>query len=53
MQHGDESALFAGELYRMYARWCETHNYKIELISESPSESGGFKEVLSIQDFKK
>ncbi len=42
---GDESSLFAGELYRMYARWCETHNYKIELISESPSEVGGFKEI--------
>ena len=43
---GDESALFAGELYRMYARWCETHNYKIELISESPAEAGGFKEII-------
>jgi peptide chain release factor 1 len=43
---GDESALFAGELYRMYARWCETHNFKIELLNESPSESGGFKEVI-------
>ena len=42
---GDESALFAGELYRMYARWAETHNYKIELINESPSEAGGFKEI--------
>lgn len=43
---GDESALFAGELYRMYIRWCETHNYKTELISESPAEVGGFKEVV-------
>ena len=43
---GDESALFAGELYRMYVRWCETHNYKTELLSESPSEAGGFKEVI-------
>ena len=43
---GDESALFGGELYRMYARWCENHNYKIELISESPSEAGGFKEIV-------
>jgi peptide chain release factor 1 len=42
---GDESSLFAGELYRMYARWAETHNYKIELISESPNEVGGFKEI--------
>jgi protein subunit release factor B len=30
----------------MYARWSETHNYKVELISESPSEAGGFKEVI-------
>ncbi len=43
---GDEASLFAGELYRMYVRWCETHNYKTELISESPSEAGGFKEVI-------
>jgi peptide chain release factor 1 len=45
---GDESALFAGELYRMYVRWCEAHNYKTELISESPSEAGGFKEISFI-----
>jgi peptide chain release factor 1 len=38
--------LFAGELYRMYSRWCETHGYKTELIGESPSEAGGFKEII-------
>lgn len=43
---GDEASLFAGELYKMYIRWTETHNYKTELISESPSEVGGFKEVV-------
>jgi len=42
---GDESSIFAGELYRMYAKWAEDHNYKLELISESPSEVGGFKEI--------
>lgn len=42
---GDESSLFAGELYRMYARWAEAHNYKTELLSESPNEVGGFKEI--------
>jgi peptide chain release factor 1 len=42
---GDESSLFAGELYRMYARWAEAHNFKIELITESPNEVGGFKEI--------
>ncbi len=42
---GDESSLFAGELYRMYFRWAENHGYKIELMSESPNEVGGFKEI--------
>lgn len=43
---GDESSLFGGELYRMYARYAETHNFKLELIDESPSEAGGFKEII-------
>lgn len=43
---GDESALFAGELYRMYIRWAEAHNYKTVLIDESPSDAGGFKEII-------
>jgi len=43
---GDESSLFAADLYRMYSRWAETHNYKIELISENPNEIGGFKEII-------
>jgi peptide chain release factor 1 len=43
---GDESAIFAGELYRMYVRWAESHGYKTELDSESPSENGGFKEII-------
>lgn len=43
---GDESAIFAGELYRMYARWAEMHGYKAALVSESPSEAGGFKEIV-------
>jgi peptide chain release factor 1 len=43
---GDESSLFAGELYRMYSRWAENHNYKIELINEAPNEVGGFKEIV-------
>jgi len=42
---GDESSLFAGELYRMYARWAENHSYKVELLNESPNEVGGFKEI--------
>lgn len=43
---GDESSLFGGELYRMYCRWAELHGYKTELLSESPSEAGGFKEIV-------
>lgn len=43
---GDESGIFAGELYRMYIRWSEAHNYKTELLSENPSDAGGFKEVI-------
>ena len=43
---GDEASLFAADLYRMYARWCEAKHYKMELISESPSEVGGFKEII-------
>jgi peptide chain release factor 1 len=43
---GDEASLFAGELYRMYVRWAERHRYRVELIDESPSEVGGFKEVI-------
>lgn len=43
---GDESSLFGGELYRMYVRWAEAHSYRLELISENPSEVGGFKEII-------
>ena len=43
---GDEASLFAAELYRMYLRWCESHSYKTELLSESANDSGGYKEVV-------
>ncbi len=43
---GDESALFAGDLLRMYSRFCERQGWKTEILSESPSELGGFKEVV-------
>ena len=45
---GDEASLFAAELYRMYLRWCESNGYKVELISESANDSGGYKEVIFI-----
>ena len=43
---GDEASLFAAELLRMYLRWCETHGYKTDMMSESANESGGYKEVV-------
>jgi peptide chain release factor 1 len=43
---GDEASLFAAELYRMYARWAENHNAKLELISENTNDAGGFKEII-------
>jgi peptide chain release factor 1 len=44
---GDESALFAGELFRMYARYAERSRWQVEIISESASELGGYKEVIA------
>jgi peptide chain release factor 1 len=44
---GDESALFAGEVFRMYARYAERQRWQVELISESPSELGGYKEAIA------
>jgi peptide chain release factor 1 len=44
---GDESALFAGDLFRMYARYAERQGWQIEIISESPAELGGYKEVIA------
>ncbi|MCJ9430448.1 peptide chain release factor 1 [Kordiimonas marina] len=44
---GDEAALFAGDLYRMYERYAETQGWKMEMISASPAEVGGFKEVMA------
>jgi peptide chain release factor 1 len=43
---GDESALFAGDLYRMYTRYAATQGWKVEVMSESASEIGGYKEVV-------
>jgi len=44
---GDESALFAGDLFRMYTRYAERQGWPVEIISESPSELGGYKEVIA------
>ncbi|MCX6997850.1 MAG: peptide chain release factor 1 [Kiritimatiellaeota bacterium] len=43
---GEEAALFAGDLYRMYARYAERRGWKTGLLAASPSEKGGFKEVV-------
>ena len=44
---GDEAAIFAGDLFRMYARYAETQGYSVEILSENPGEHGGFREVIS------
>jgi peptide chain release factor 1 len=44
---GDESALFAGDLFRMYARFAERQRWQVEIISESHGELGGYKEVIA------
>ena len=44
---GDEAALFAGDLFRMYQRYAEGQGWRVELISASPSDSGGFKEAIA------
>ncbi|MBS3996824.1 MAG: PCRF domain-containing protein, partial [Hydrogenophaga sp.] len=43
---GDESALFAGDLARLYTRYAERQGWTVEIVSESPSELGGYKEVV-------
>jgi peptide chain release factor 1 len=43
---GDEAALFAAELFRMYSRYAETQNWKVEVLESSPSSLGGLKEVV-------
>ncbi|WP_353154405.1 peptide chain release factor 1 [Pollutimonas bauzanensis] len=47
---GDESALFAGDLLRMYTRYAENKGWKVELMSESEAEIGGYKEVIARLD---
>ena len=43
---GDEASLFAGELYRMYTKFCERKGFKIELVDFAAGTSGGFKEII-------
>jgi len=44
---GDEAAIFAGDLFRMYARYAESKGFTVEVLSESPGEHGGYKEIIS------
>src|ERR1700723_3302466 len=50
---GDEAALFAGDLFRMYSRYAETQGWKVEVLESSPSSLGGLKEIVAaIQGYK-
>ncbi|SEQ15725.1 bacterial peptide chain release factor 1 (bRF-1) [Solimonas aquatica] len=44
---GDEAAIFAGDLFRMYSKYAESRGWQVELLSANPGEHGGFKEVIS------
>lgn len=44
---GDEASLFAGELYRMYSKYCESKHWQLELVSASEGEVGGYKEIIA------
>ncbi|KEF31141.1 Peptide chain release factor 1 [Marinobacter nitratireducens] len=44
---GDEAAIFAGDLFRMYSRYAESHRWQVEVLSESEGEHGGYKEVIA------
>ncbi|MBF0448062.1 MAG: peptide chain release factor 1 [Magnetococcales bacterium] len=45
---GDEAGLFAGDLFRMYSRYAEANNWRMEILSSSPTALGGFKEVVAM-----
>lgn len=47
---GDESAIFSGDLFRMYSRYAEQKGWKVEVISENESEMGGYREVIARVD---
>jgi len=44
---GDEAAIFAGDLFRMYARYAETRSWRVEILSSNPGEHGGYKEIVA------
>ena len=44
---GDEAAIFSGNLFRMYQKYCESQGWKVEIITDRPGEHGGFKEIIT------
>ena len=44
---GDEAAIFSGNLFRMYQKYCESQGWKVEIINDRPGEHGGFKEIIT------
>jgi peptide chain release factor 1 len=44
---GEEAALFAGDLFRMYQRYADAHGWRVEVMDESPSDLGGFREIVA------
>jgi peptide chain release factor 1 len=44
---GDEAAIFAGDLFRMYSRYAEAQGWRVEVLSDSPGEHGGYREIIS------
>jgi peptide chain release factor 1 len=47
---GSEAALFAGDLFRMYQRYADLHNWKVDVLSESEGDVGGYKEIIARVD---
>lgn len=49
---GEEAALFAGQLFRMYAKYAEANRWRVEVVSENPTGLGGFKEIIALVEGK-
>ena len=49
---GEEAALFAAQLFRMYAKYAETNRWRVEVVSENPTGLGGFKEIIALMEGK-
>jgi peptide chain release factor 1 len=49
---GDEAALFAADLFRMYAKYAETNSWRVEILSQHPTGTGGFKEIIALIEGK-